>query len=412
MIIGDALGSAVDGMTRGHIHAHFRNSTGYIDPEPALKNKLELWRKPGLYSSITQLMLIMAMASPRRGPCADAFRRAVASSPEVAGYDYGIFRYPGAVERDFIVRMKDPARNPQTPEQPCARIIPAMTFLSFRNNSILDHILDIMAAVRLFTLDLSTLAAALIYSSFLRSMADGGAPGAEPIRASITAAAEITDAIESNSAAIFAGAVNPATLTRELRTGISILEETASADTIRSAEEIIIAHVNRRLKTPVTRATVNIPAALVPYSLAISSLDTGAQIPLSTAVSEGGSTAALAAMTGAIGACRNDREPQTELISSLVNRKKILALVDALSAGSITPAAMADFIRSEASLTAKEHEELGARLKHSRKKPKKGPLTQAEKENMLTRHAVESWTKYDKARWKKERQRHDKNDES
>ena len=87
-------------------------------------------------------------------------------------------------------------------------------------------------------------------------------------------------------------------------------------------------------------------------------------------------------------------------------------VLDALAAGAVSPEALDDFIRSEASLTGKEQEELKARLRHTKKKQRSGPRTRAEKEKELARHVVESWTKYDRARWKKERQRHDKNDES
>jgi len=413
VITGDALGSAVDGMTRAHIHAHFSSIAGYIDPEPALKNKMELWRKPGLYSSITQLMLIMAMAGPRRGTCAESFRRAVASSPEVAGYDYGIFRYPGAVERAFILAMKDPSRHQQTTQQPCARIIPVMTFLSFRNNSAADHLLDVMAAVRLFTHDLSTLASALIYSSLLRALSTGAIPRDFTMKTVAGAAAGVAGAVDGNSSAVFAGGVNPASLIRELRSQSGLLDEMASAAAPGAAEKIIITHVNRKLKTPVTRATVNIPAALFPYSVAVSSLAVADTPPPVAAVKEGGSTAALAAMAGALGAARLGGLRQDDpLIRDLVNRKKVLALVDSLSAGAVTPEAMDEFTRSEVSLTGKEQEEMRARLKHVKKKQKKSPMTRAEKEKELSRHVAESWTKLDKARWKKEKRRHDKNDES
>ena len=409
MIVGDALGSAVDGMTKGHIRAHFRNIAGYIDPGPALKSRPELWRKPGLYSSMTQMMLIMAMACPRRGLCADAFGRAVAASPEVAGYDYGIFRYPGAVERSFIQRMKNPLKHPGIPDQPCGRIIPIVSCLGLRGNSLPDQILDVAAVIRAFTQDYPTLAAAMVYSALIRSMSAESGAAAVPIRSSIAAAREIASAIESDSAAVFAAGVNPGSLLRELRQITDLLEETAQCDTLESAGEIIIDRVNSRLKTPVTRATVNHPVALLPYSLAISSL---APEPLITAAFEGGAAAALAAMTGAVSPGRIEADLEKELVSELVNRKKILALIDGLAEGPVPSSVLDDFIRSEASLTAKEQEELAARLKHGRKKQRKTPLTQADKERELTRHAVESWTKLDKARWKKERRRHDKNDES
>ncbi len=411
MIIGDALGSAVEGMSKGHIRSHFKTINDYIDPEQALNNKIDQWRKPGLYSSISQLALIMALSIPRRGSCADSFQRAVASSPGVAGSDYGIFRYAGAVERNFIARMLDPAAPRQASEQPCARIIPIISALSFRSSGSIDHILDVISAVRLFTIDLSTVAAALVYSTLLRILKAGGGPAADPITSSIEAAHRILDTIENDSAAVFARAVNPGSLTKELQSLMDILSETASADTLQAAEDIIVSGVNRSLKTPVTRATINHPSALLPYALALTFLTPAPPIPLGAAVSEGGSTAALAAMTGAIGACLHDAAPEPDtLVTNLVNRKKILALVDSLNGATGAPHDLEQFMAQEATLTAKELEELNARLKHSHKKPKKAPLTQADKEKKLTSHAVESWTKYDKARWRKERRRNDKND--
>ncbi len=412
MIIGDALGSAVEGMSKGHIRSHFKTIDDYIDPEVALKNKIDQWRKPGLYSSITQFALIMALSCPRRGPCAEHCRRAVATSPVVSGSDYGIFRYPGAAERGFITRVMDPSSSQQAIEQPCARIVPIITLLSFRSAGSGDHILDVITAVRLFTVDLSTVAAALVYSSLLRIMAAGAPPGSGPLISSIEATKHILDTIEADSAAVFGLAVNPGTLVRQLRILMDILSETASADSIQGAENIIVSRVNRNLKTPVTRATINHPSALLPYALALASLTRTPSIPLGAAVSEGGSTAALAAMTGAIGACFPDTAPAPDrLITNLVNRKRILALVDALSGAAGLPRLLEEFVDSEAALTLKEREELAARLKHSHTKPKKAPLTQADRENELTRHAVESWTKYDKARWRKERRRNDKKDD-
>lgn len=410
MIVGDALGSAVDGMSRGHIRSHFKTINDYIDPAGALKNKLDQWRKPGLYSSITQLALVMALSCPRRGPCAEHFRRAVASSPVVSGSDHGIFRYPGAVEGAFIARMMNPTGPQQPPEQPCGRIVPVISFLSFRSAASIDHLLDVIAAVRLFTVDLSTVAAALVYSTLLRTMRSGSFPAPDPLNTAAGAVQCILDTIEDNSAAVFGLAVNPGTLVRELRSLMDTMSRTASAESLQGAEDMIVSGINRNQRTPVTRATINHPSALLPYALALVSLTRTPSIPLGAAVCAGGSTAALAAMTGALGACFHDAASEPDsLITNLVNRKRILALVDALSVATGSPRLLEEFMASEAALTLKEREELTARLKHSHTKPKKAPPTQADREKELTRHAVESWTKYDKARWRKERRRNDKN---
>lgn len=413
VIVGDALGSAVDGLARGHLRSHFRNIHDYIDPSPALKHKTESWRTPGLYSSISQFMLILGITCSRHGPCADAFRQAVASTPDISGYDYGLFRYPDMVEKMFIQRARNEESTLLLPVQPCTRIIPALTALSFRDNSQLEHISDVTAVVRLFTQDLSTLAAALIYSSLIRTLVEEGASGDEPMRIARDAAVILARFIESNSAAVFAQSVNPATLVEEIGTLAGTLSEILNADTPESAEELIVARVNSSLKTPVTRATVNMPGALFPYALAIVSLQRSGETALFRAVMEGGSTAPLAAITGAVEACRHDGSlfPDT-LARNLVNRKKIRILVDAIAHGTGSSRDLNDCIVSEAALTSKDREDLAAKLKHARRKPKPAPQSRSEKERELARHAVESWTKYDKARWKKERQRKEKTDNS
>ena len=48
----------------------------------------------------------------------------------------------------------------------------------------------------------------------------------------------------------------------------------------------------------------------------------------------------------------------------------------------------------------KEREELNARLRHVKTKVKK-PKDAGDRENRLNRHVVESWTKIDKAKWRK-----------
>jgi ADP-ribosylglycohydrolase len=412
IIIGDALGSGVDGFTKGHIHAQFSHIDDYVDPEPALKGRIELWRKPGLYSSISQFMLILSMACARRGPCVDAFSRFIADAPLVPGHDAGIFRRPDGVEKKFINRMKDIREEPGVPAYPCARIIPALAPLSFRNNSPMEHITDVITCVRLFTIDPSTVSSSLMFSTLLRALIRDNSSSLDPVRKSLETASALADAIESYSADIFALAVNPGALIQEIQNLRNILSELTAADTVQTAEKIICAHVNRKLKTPVSRATVNIPTALFPYSLAFSAFYRDDPSLLYHAVAEGGSTAVLAALCGAIGACHYESVVPDNLLRNLVNRKKILSLADSLCGDAIPAGLMDEFMRSEASLTAKEHEELLARLKHGKKKSAKKTLTRAEKEKEITRHAVESWTKLDKAKWKKERKHLDKNRES
>ena len=408
-IIGDALGSGVEGFTKGHIHAHYRNMDDYIDPEPALKGRVEMWRKPGLYSSISQFMLILSMACARREPCIEYFSRCVAGSPEIAGYGPGIFRHPDGVEKKFISRMKDEREKSEAPANPSVRIIPALLPLSLRTNSEMEHMAEVITYVRLFTHDMPTMASALLFSSLLRTLMRGNSTTFDPMRISPEISSACADAIESNSAVIFALAVNPGALIQEIQSLGTILLGLAAADTLQTAEQIICASVNKKLKTPVTRATVNMPDALIPYSLAVSTFHRGDPSLLFHAAAEGGSAASLSSLCGAISACGREPFIPENLLRNLVNRKKILSLADCLYGNAAPAGLMDDFMRSEASLTAKEQEELRARLKHGKNRPVKKHLTRSEKEKKLARHAAESWTKLDKAKWKKEKRRHEKN---
>jgi ADP-ribosylglycohydrolase len=217
-IIGDALGSGVDGFTKGHIHARYRDMDDYIDPEEALKGRLDMWRKPGLYSSISQFMLILSMACARRGACIDYFGRSVAGSPEVSGYGPGVFRHPDGIEQNFISRMKDEQEKSNVPTSPGVRIIPALLPLSFRNNSEMEHMTDVISYVRLFTHDLPTMASSLLFSSLLRTLVRGDNSSSDPVLKSLETSSAMAEAIESNSAGIFALAEIPVSSFRKSET--------------------------------------------------------------------------------------------------------------------------------------------------------------------------------------------------
>ena len=234
----------------------------------------------------------------------------------------------------------------------------------------------------------------------------GNTPTAGLVRESAAAARALADVVESNSAALFEMGVTPDTLAAELGGIAGLLTEMEGAGSLADAERMICARVNRSRAAPVTRATVGIPAALFPYAIGLCAFHHDGASLLFRAVSEGGATAPLAALAGAIGACCGETVVPDALLMNLVNRRKILALLDSLTGNGGAPDAD-DFFQSERSLTAKEEEELRARLKHSRKKPKPRPSTRADRERELSRHAVESWTKLDKARWKKERKQMD-----
>ena len=112
---GDDRGSAcgpLEGFGPGHIRSIFGRITDYTDPSPALKGKPERWRKPGLYSSISQMIMLMLLSAGRgRGIDMRSFVRELENNPPVEGHPFGAFRHPGVVERGLIER---PSRGPET----------------------------------------------------------------------------------------------------------------------------------------------------------------------------------------------------------------------------------------------------------------------------------------------------------
>ncbi len=82
--------------------------------------------------------------------------------------------------------------------------------------------------------------------------------------------------------------------------------------------------------------------------------------------------------------------------------------MDSVLKEKITEEIIQDFISGEASLSAKETEEKNAKLKHVKIKIKK-KKSRHEMEKELSNHVVESWTKFDRAKWRKKLDREREN---
>ncbi|HPG52038.1 MAG TPA: ADP-ribosylglycohydrolase family protein [Spirochaetota bacterium] len=414
IIAGDALGTPLDGMSRGHIKSCFGQLSGYPDPEPALKGKMDRWKKPGLYSSISQFMLLLGMSCLRKGSCIDAFFRSMTDSPALAENGYDIFRYPDGIESGFIARCKDRVGGPVQSAYPSTRILAALAPLAFRRTAPAEILADATGFLRLFTADPKTLAAGLLHVFLLKSLAEDGQGGPDPVRAAVACAAALEEMIASDcSAQVFASGANPGVLAAEVRVLAEILALVAGADSPGAAEDLICSHLNRTIPNRITRATVNMPSALLPYAVAFTSFYRDDGRILYRAAAEGGSSAPFASIVGSLAASFSGAAAAPEeLLQGLVNRKRISTTADNLAAGAPGPDLAEEFIRAEASLTRKADEELRARTRHLKKKPEKKSPSRADREQALARHVVESWTKIDKAKWKKERKQRGQNGES
>jgi hypothetical protein len=219
-----------------------------------------------------------------------------------------------------------------------------------------------------------------------------------PVRMAAEESRRLSSEIAENQPELFKAGVNPDRCMEAARAFTEVFEAASDAKGCDDAEKRIVCAANQYLKTSVTRATVDHPLLIFPLAAAI--VSGSADSSLYTASRFGGSSTVLTAMTGAVsGAVSGDTFPE-ELESALVNRKNIREYAERIAAGNGGEGDAGEFFDNEIALTSKEIDEKEAKLKHL-KVPERKKRTTAEKEAFLTRHVVESWTKSDKAKWRK-----------
>ncbi len=403
-MVGDALGSNYEGFSRGHISAVFSGTNEFKDPGPALKGKLKGWRMPGLYSSITQMMILHSylLAS---GENPDRLFHIIAGSPELPDTDFGIFRNPGRGESELIKQSL--GRKRTQPDQtagsyPCPRLIPESVPAALYSKSVPDCIVRTSRFITCFTTDTGTAAGAILFTVLLHTLLSGDFTGEETLLSLCReVGTTVAETIRKKSDVIFDTGINPMTLEEKIYQYRAVLDTAAGESDLRAAEEAICRSVNPGLKNPIKRASVNVPEAIVPFAIASASRQTDAD-PITAAAAEGGESAVLTSMAGCLSAAWSKAREEHPLFSRLVNKKRLSHNAVTIASGVFTGDELDDFIESEASLTRKEIDDRNSRLKHEKKPERKRKKSDRERRNDLTRHIVESWTKADKARWKKE----------
>ncbi len=405
--IGDALGSGTEGMGRGHIKSQFKTISGYINPASALRGKMQQWRKPGLYTSISQFLSLSAMLLIQKRGNPDAvtasLKHMIKDLPNPADYEIPLFRSPDYCERRFIQTARS-GEESSKPVVPSIRIIPlSAAFLTLEENRSLTGTIKILGS---FTCDPSSIAGALLYAALLRRIAQNPEiNGRDIIGVAMDLSVSLSKAALEQSRAIFESGMNPDPLASSFMAYEPLFGAIRGLSSVSDAEKILCAAVNPGLLNPVTRATVNNPYLALPFAVMnfILFLDDPGSMLFSVAA-EGGSAAAVTSLTGGLmGARFHHSMIPPPLQDNLVNKTRIATVLQAIRSKKITDAGMDDFITSEIQLTHKEHEERKAKMKHSKaQKPRRARETD---NAALTRHIVESWTKLDKAKWKKEKRK-------
>lgn len=414
-IIGDALGITLDGLTSAHIHSIFRKIEDYTDPAPALKGKPEHWRKPGLYSTHSQLMLLLSMfAQTKKNINWPDFVQLIAESLGIAGNEYGIFRHPSVMERHLINNAKtiNTSLKNTVFSYPCADnavILIPLTLNPFFNSNIERMI----SSSLIFNSDVHSCAGALLMNGLLKNILEGNLSfkTAELLDNAIMTADLLLKKLQESTAIIFKLGLNPDYLLSSISDYLNIISKLLNINDNNSAGKLIVDFVNKKIKTSITRATVNHPLAIIPFSIYLTySYSHNPSEALFRAAENGGSSPILCALVGAlIGAMFGLDDLPENLINDLVNKRRIINIISSISGKQAATELIHDFILGEASLTAKEIEEKNAKLKHVKIKTKK-QKTRHEIEKELSTHIVESWTKLERAKWRRKLGREQNNE--
>lgn len=359
---------------------------------------------PGLYSSNAQLMLLISLyLRNNRGIDGLSFLKFIKRAKEIPEESSVFFRHPGPAERAFMEKIagrESPDLKFSYPGAETAVILTPLALLCPGENSIL---LNVLEGALIFNRDIDSIAGTIVFITLIREIVDGRCPDTDdPLLFAENVAGALLSGIEKNTGGIFDKGINPDSLYNSVVKYQKIFTRLTAFGNDREAEDFICSFVNEDLKNPVTRATVNHPPAIIPYSVFLvhSNLENPEDI-LFFAAQEGGSAAILCALTGALsGALFGRGFIPEELMEGLVNKKRILGVINDISAQKTSGDILNDFSSAELSLSEKENQELEAKLKRNRTKPKK-KKSPKDREREITGHVVESWTKMDQAKWRK-----------
>lgn len=404
---GDAAGYPFEGMKKAHIKSVFRTKEPFPDPEPGLKNNMHKWKKPGLYSSITQLMILNGASLDRKSWNRRKFIQMIKNTPELPGLDCSYFRNPDAAVRNFIILQKNPPEHGELPFNiPSSAVM--SSFIPIISSAPDDGSL-ISSAVSysmLFTADPGTAASAVALTLLLKNLTRYG----RDVNIHHSAVNSLTETVtfaENHQDIIFRSGINPDYIIGKLIFIRNILHATAEIETIDECEEVICRNAETKSGNRITRASINIPEILLPYAVTIASRCIEPNDVILTAAREGGVSSALSSAAGSIAAAFYGTPAPDNILSGIINRKKLLSLIDPGMSEKGRDNIPDEMNSSEPPLTLKELEEYNSRnRKNPDKKGGKKPKTRKDAEAEIAKHVVESWTKIDKAKWKKERNKH------
>ncbi len=402
-IIGDAAGYTLNGMKKNHIKAVLKEINGYTDPAPALKDNMQRWKKPGLYSSISQEMLITAACIDKKSLNLDQYLKYIKDSPDVPGTDYGIFRDPGEAEKNFYFRVKNGDNSLHHYKLPCSRLLPhVIPLLLIKNEK--ELLITTIRYISLYTTSSITITCSIFLLQLLKDLILNYNEGI--LNTALCSAEKTKTEIINNQNIIFDSGHNPDYIISDSDYLIDLFKDLNNNTDPADYEKIICTHADKKKTGTIIRGNVNLPETILPMAVILSDHCSVPEKIFYIAAQEGGASSSLTALSAAITtACCGIHIPEN-LKNNFVNKKKISTIIDIISEDKNRTSIIKEIYETEPGLTAKELEEYRARNKNiPRSKTGKKEKSRNEFESELSKHVVESWTKLDKAKWKKERKK-------
>lgn len=387
IIIADALASPLDNLSAEHIRNIFGSIRDYTDPTPALKHKLHLWKKPGMYTALSQYCIILSAINTHQ----NIFNYKLVSDFIFSfGDSSHIFRHP----QGFLQQLNIPYDAPTAELMVC---IPTLLFLQKHHpESIINFILT-------HNKNAATFAASLFLYKLLEEIIQRQLLSLD-ISLLHTSAMNTVEFTQKHSSVIFNNGGNPHNVmeaAQDLSTMIKNLPLTGNET---SFIQYCVPFASKWSKNVFSRLNVNHPFALLPLALYCISTIEKESLLFST-VNKGGKVSLLFPLVALFATTLYGYEiiPQI-LIQNLINKKRITQFLELLQHNSLSMNFLYEFFQNEEKMTHKEQEELESKLKHVTTKATTKKKAEDKFINM-THHVVESWTKLDKAKWKKERRK-------
>lgn len=399
IITGDALSAPFDGLSPGHIKTNFPNISSYTDTIKALKNNTHKWKKSATYYSLSQLVIISSISALNRRISANDFIKNIYDDRVIESSNTSFLRSTDYLT-EFIFDNKSNFKAENIPSLALPIISASIAlFYPSKSNDIEEKIFEFNTGL---THNIDTIIHSMIFSR-LATEIDQNNDFAKSLKQAVNFTKTF---ISNNQPELFKSGFNPDIFNEHY----NFLEQLYDRIIVNpdDSESIIIEEVNNISKNYIKRVSVNDINALIPYSISFFLQKDLSQINLYKLIYTGGCINSIAVYFNAINGLIYGENSIPEILKQdLTNKKMIFKLVEKISDDKATMKDIDEFKNSEIMLTQKYLEEYHAKNKkqNTQNPGKNKKIKKLTREEQLSKHVVESWTKIDKAKYKKEKQR-------